>query len=273
MAAVKDIYEKLDGWAPFETQMSFDNAGLLVGRRDREVTGILVALDVTTPVVEEAAALGANLIVAHHPVIFDPVRSITDGTLTGKLLLSMAEHGIAAVCAHTNLDAAQGGVNDCLAQALGLEQIRMLAQDGVDREGRPYGIGRIGMAKEQGSAPEQYAAFVKEKLGAASVRFVDGGKPVCRVAVGGGSCGSMLMDVVNSGCDTFVTADVRYNVFLDAKALGINLMDAGHYATENVVCPTLAGFLKAEYPDMKVSISSSHQEVYREARRKGDAFA
>lgn len=265
MATVKEIYQKLDSWAPFETQMGFDNAGLLVGHEDREVTGILVALDVTLPVVEEAAARGANLIVAHHPIIFDPVRSVTDTTLVGKLILTMAERGIAAICAHTNLDAAQDGVNDCLARVLELEQIEMFVQDGVDREGRPYGIGRIGSAKEQGSGAAQFAAFVKEKLNAASVRFVDAGKPVRRVAVGGGSCGSMLMDAVKAGCDTFVTADLRYNVFLDAKALGINLMDAGHFATENVVCPALEGFLKRNFPDIAVERSLVHREVYGEA--------
>ncbi len=265
MATVKEVYQKLDSWAPFETQMGFDNAGLLVGHEEQQVAGILVALDVTLPVVEEASARGANLIVAHHPIIFDPVRSVTDVTLTGKLLLTMAEQGIAAICAHTNLDAAQGGVNDCLARALELEQIEMFVQDGVDCEGRPYGIGRIGAAKEQGSSAERFASFVKEKLHAASVRFVDAGKPVCQVAVGGGSCGNMLMDAVKAGCDTFVTADVKYNVFLDAKALGLNLMDAGHYATENVVCPVLAHFLKAEYPQMEVNISAIHQEVYRGA--------
>jgi dinuclear metal center YbgI/SA1388 family protein len=265
MATVKEIYQALDDWAPFETQMSFDNAGLLVGRQDQKVTGILVALDVTLPVVEEAAACGANLIVAHHPVIFDPVRSVSDATLTGALLLTMAERGIAAICAHTNLDAAQGGVNDCLAQALELEEIGLLTQDGTDRKGRAYGIGRTGLASAQETAPSAYAAFVKKKLGAASIRFVDGGKPVRRVAVGGGSCGSMLEDAVKAGCDTFVTADVKYNVFLDAKAMGLNLMDAGHYATENVVCPALVRFCREKFPEIPVSLSACHREVYQEA--------
>ena len=265
MATVKKVYETLDSWAPFETQMSFDNAGLLVGHENREVTSVLVALDVTQSVVEEAAALGCNLIVAHHPVIFEPVRTLTDSNPTGRVLLTMVEQGIAAICAHTNLDAAQGGVNDLLAQALQLNGNELLEQDGVDREGRPYGIGRIGAAHALGSSAGEYAAFVKEQLGAASVRFVDAGKPVSRVAVGGGSCGSMLMDAVKAGCDTFVTADVKYNVFLDAKELGINLMDAGHYATENVICPALADYLKQAFPELTIAISKRHAEVYQEA--------
>ena len=265
MATVKEIYEKLDGWAPFQTQMSFDNAGHLVGRTDRPVSSILVALDVTREVVREAVELGCELILAHHPVIFEPVRALTDATPTGRVLLDMVEQGIAAICAHTNLDAAQGGVNDCLAHALELENVVLLEQDGVDQMGRPYGIGRVGDAHVQGMNATQYASFVKEKLNAASVRFVDTGKPVRKVAVGGGSCGSMLMEAVQADCDTFVTSDVKYNIFLDAKEIGLNLMDAGHYATENVVCPEMERFLKNAFPGLKVHISQQHCEVYQEA--------
>ena len=263
MAAVKEIYQALDQWAPFETQMDFDNAGFLVGRGDRQVDKVLVALDITLEVAKEAAEAGCQLIVSHHPVIFHPVRTITDGDPTGRILLELAERGVAAVCAHTNLDAAQGGVNDCLAQALGLTQVEQLHQDGVDREGRPYGIGRVGQAHCPGLAAGEYAAFVKEKLGAASVRFADGGKPVRRVAVGGGSCGSMVADALAAGCDTFVTADVKYDQFLEAKALGITLMDAGHYATENVVCPKIVQYLSLKFPGIPMQIAQNHREAYR----------
>lgn len=264
MATVNEVLHKLDAWAPFETQMSFDNSGLLVGRGERTVTGVLVALDVTLPVVEEAKRLGCNLILAHHPVIFDPVRRMTGEDPNGRILLALAEYGIAAICAHTNLDAAQGGVNDCLAQRLELKDTVLLEQMGMDRAGHPYGIGRVGDAHQEGTAAE-YAAFVKKALNAASVRFVDTGRPVRRVAVGGGSCGSMLMDTVKAGCDTFVTADVKYNVFLDAKALGVNLMDAGHYATEQVVCPALVDFVEREFPELPVHLTKEHPEVYQEA--------
>jgi len=265
VATVKEIYEKLDGWAPFQIQMSFDNAGHLVGRADRLVSSILVALDVTREVVREAAELGCELIVAHHPVIFEPVRALTDANPTGRVLLDLVEQGIAAICAHTNLDAAQGGVNDCLAHALELGNVVLLEQDGVDQMGRPYGIGRVGDAHTQEMDAAEYAAFVKEKLNAASVRFVDTGEPVRKVAVGGGSCGSMLMEAVQAGCDTFVTSDVKYNIFLDAKEIGLNLMDAGHYATENVVCPAMERFLKEAFPELTVHISRQHCEVYQEA--------
>jgi len=262
VASVKEIYKFIDQIAPFDTQEGFDNAGFLVGRGDREVTKILVALDVTLEVAEEAHAKGAQLIVAHHPVIFQPVKSITDGTVTGRVLLALMEHGTAAICAHTNLDAAHGGVNGCLAQALGLSGIGQLCQAGVDGQGRPYGIGRVGTAHQPGLSAAEYAAFVKETLGSASVRYVDGGRPVQKVAVGGGACGSMLEDALAAGCDTFVTADLKYNQFLDAKASGLNLMDAGHFPTENVVCVPLARRLAKAFPEAEVFVSEVHREVY-----------
>ena len=263
MATVKEIYEFINSIAPFDIQESFDNAGFLVGRKDREVRRILVALDITHEVAEEAARLGAELIVAHHPVIFNPVKSVIDRTPTGEILLALIENKIAAICAHTNLDAARGGVNDCLAKALELTEIGQLCQAGVDTQGRPYGIGRVGTVHRPGLSAREYAAFVKERLNAANVRFVGGGKPVQRVAVGGGACGSMLEDVVAQGCDTFVTADLKYNQFLDAKALGLNLLDAGHFSTENVVCAPMARWLSEEFPMVEVRLSEVHREVYR----------
>ena len=263
MANVKDIYRFMDEIAPFDTQEGFDNAGFLVGRGDREVKKLLVALDVTPEVAEEARDLGAELIVAHHPVIFEPARSVTDETVTGRILLALAENKIAAICAHTNLDAAHGGVNGCLARALELTGIGQLCQAGVDGKGRPYGIGRIGTVHRPGLSAGEYAAFVKEKLGSACVRFTDGGRPVDKVAVGGGACGSMLADAAAAGCDTFVTADVKYNQFLDAKAMGINLLDAGHFPTENVVCAPLVQRLGETFPEVEVSLSKVHREIYR----------
>ena len=262
MATVATIFQTLDQWAPFETQMEFDTAGFLVGRGDREVQKILIALDITESVVDEAAAWGANLIVSHHPLIFHPIKRLTDETPTGRTLLALAEHSIAAICAHTNLDAAQGGVNVCLAQALELTDLEQLHLDGTDQNGQPYGIGRVGTCVNTGLSAADYAAFVKEKLRAAGVRFVDGGRPVWRVAVGGGSCGSMLSDALAAGCDTFVTADVKYDQFLEAKALGLTLLDAGHYATEQVVCPKMVQYLSLKFPGIPIKLSQTHSEVY-----------
>ena len=262
MATVREVYQYLDGLAPFSLQMSFDNAGFLVGRGSAQVTRILVSLDITEEVAAEAVELGAELIVSHHPVIFHPAKSITDATPDGRILLALTEGKIAAICAHTNLDAVAGGVNDALAQRLGLVQVEQLHQDGVDAAGRPYGIGRVGNTTGAPSYAPAFAAFVKEALGSYGVRYVDARRPVRRVAVGGGACADMLGDALALGCDTFVTSDVKYNGFLDAKALGMNLIDAGHYPTEQVVCPVLADWLSRGFPKVEVLSTRRHQEAF-----------
>ena len=260
MTTVGDIFEFLQEKAPFELQKNFDNAGFLVGRAGTQVNKILVALDITEQVVDEAAEQGAQLIVSHHPVIFGGVRSITDGTVTGRILLSLAEQGIAAICAHTNLDAVEDGVNDALALRLGLTDIEQLKQEGVDVQGRACGIGRVGRVSEQ--PLYDFAMGVKRLLGSNGLRLVDGGKPVRKVAVGGGACADMLDEVLAKECDTFVTSDIKYNHFLEAKAQGINLIDAGHFPTEDVVCPVLLDWLAERFPQISVSISKRHHEVF-----------
>ena len=262
MPTVREVYQFMDRIAPFRTQEDFDNAGFLVGRGEQAVTRVLVALDITLEVAEEARRRGAELIVSHHPVIFQPVKSLTDETAAGQVLLVLAEGGVAAICAHTNLDAAHGGVNGCLARALELSDIGQLCQAGLDDRGRPYGIGRVGTVHRPGLSAAEYAAYVKQRLGSACVRYADGGRPVQRVAVGGGACGSMLEDALAAGCDTFVTADVKYNQFLDAKALGLSLLDAGHFPTENVVCAPLARRLAKAFAQTEVFVSETHREVY-----------
>jgi len=261
VATVKEIYAYLDKKAPFSYQMSFDNSGFLVGRGEAEVSRIMVALDITEEVVAEALETGCQLIVSHHPIIFHPARTITDDDPTGRVLLALTENHIAAICAHTNLDAVAGGVNDALAQKLGLQNIALLHEDGQDENGTPYGIGRAGEVRGF-SDTRSFAAFVRDALNAQGLRLEDAGKPVRKVAVGGGACGDMLSDAAALGCDTFVTADVKYNVFLDARAMGVNLIDAGHFSTEDVVCPVLADWLTAVFPGVEVFRSKRHKEVF-----------
>lgn len=260
MTTVNEIYVFLQEKVPFELQESFDNAGFLVGRAKAQVSKILVALDITEQVVEEASELGAQLIVAHHPVIFGGVQAVTDQTVTGRILLALAENRIAAICAHTNLDKVEGGVNDALALRLGLTDIVQLKQEGEDGLGRPYGIGRVGYVTEQ--PLYDFAIGVKRLLGANGLRLVDGGRPAHKVAVGGGACAGMMGDVLAQGCDTFITSDVKYNHFLDAKAQGLNLIDAGHFPTEDVVCSVLQDWLAQRFPQISVAISMGHREVF-----------
>lgn len=249
MTTAADILKFIESIAPAELKAEWDNVGLLCGRADKQVKTVLVALDPFTHVCKEAADIGADLLVTHHPLILQPLSSVTDQTPVGKALMTLIANDIAAINAHTNLDCAAGGVNDTLAQTLGLSEIRPI--DSLLRMGR-----------FESTLPE-FLVQVKAKLSCDGLRYVDGRKPVRRVAVGGGSCGSELAQVIVAGCDTFVTADVKYNQFWDAKALGINLIDAGHFHTENPVCAVLAQKIRDTFPGISVLLSKKHSDCVK----------
>jgi len=254
MTTVNDILKFIESIAPPELKMDFDNVGLLCGRADKEVRTVLVALDPFVSVCREAAELGADLLVTHHPIIHGSISAVTDSTTYGQALLELITHDISAVNAHTNLDCAEGGVNDTLAARLGLQGVQKIPSD-------PQGLLRQGQVEKQ--ALEAFLPKVKQALGCAGLRYVDGGKPVHRVAVGGGSCGSDLPAVIASGCDTFVTADVKYNQFWDAKMLGVNMIDAGHFQTENPVVAVLAKKIQAAFPDIQIIVSEKHRDCMK----------
>jgi dinuclear metal center YbgI/SA1388 family protein len=258
MTTVADILKYVETVAPRSMKMDWDNVGLLCGSRTATVTKILVALDPFEHVCEEAAQWGAELIVTHHPLIFQAMKSITDDTSIGRGIRTLIRHDISAINAHTNLDQAPGGVNDVLAQTLGLSDIQVIDACGVDEEGRPWGLLRKGTVAPM--ALEQFLGNVKAALGCPGLRYVNSGKPVHQVAVGGGACAGELRAAVSAGCDTFVTADVKYNQFWDAKELGLNLIDAGHFYTENPVCAVLAAKLEAQFPQIQVQLSQTHAD-------------
>ena len=261
MTTVGDILSYLETLAPRSMKMDWDNVGLLCGGKNRPVTKVLVALDPFEGVCKEAVQWGAELILTHHPLIFSPLKSVTDETSIGRAVQLLCSAGISAINAHTNLDCAPGGVNDCLAQTLELSDVQVIAPSGVDELGRPWGLLRQGAVEIQPLS--DFLPHVKEALHCDGLRYVNGGKPVHRVAVGGGACASELMDAVNAGCDTFVTADVKYNQFWDAHDLGLNLIDAGHFATENPVTALLAEKIAAQFPELNVKISETHRDCMK----------
>ena len=254
MPTIHEVENALYALAPRELAQSWDNVGLLVGSPVQEVRRVLTALDITAAVVDEAARLGAELIVAHHPVMncnWHPVQTLRDDNPQGQILFQLVKGGIGAICMHTNLDAAKGGVNDALAEAIGLEEVSCVEENGIERVGNlPQTVTLL-----------DFLARVQEGLHPNGIRYVDSGKPICRVAVGGGACGSFFTRAVALGCDALVTADVKYDQFLDAKALGLSLIDAGHFPTEDVVCPVLVRYLEEYFPDLKVYRSEVHREV------------
>ncbi|MCL2392557.1 MAG: Nif3-like dinuclear metal center hexameric protein [Oscillospiraceae bacterium] len=262
MTTVNDVYEFLNKIAPVDMKMEFDNVGFLVGRANDEVLKIVVALDITNDVILEAIDYEAQLIVSHHPLFFS-IKSVTDNDLIGKKIIHMLNADLSAICMHTNLDAARGGVNDALAKAAGITDcgaVEFLVQGSSLPTGETYAIGRVGhLAKP--CFMQEYLEVLKKALGANALRYYDSGREVHKIAVVGGSGGDELYTAIKHGCDTFVTADIKYHLFLEAKELGINLIDADHFCTENTVTQVLFEKLSKTFPDLQVIVSKRHKQT------------
>ena len=261
MTTVADILNFVETLAPRAMKMDWDNVGMLCGSRSTPVTRVLVALDPFEHVCAEAADWGAQVIVTHHPLIFRPVPNVTDETSVGRGLMTLIRNGISAVNAHTNLDQSPGGVNDELAKRLALVNVQVLNPCGTTESGESWGLLRAGEVPEQ--PLDAFLNRVKTLLGCEGLRYVNGGRPVRRVCVGGGSCADGMLEAIAAGCDTFVTADIKYNQFWDAQDLGLNLIDAGHFYTENPVVPVLAEKIAAAFPGVEVKISETHRDCMR----------
>ena len=260
MTTVSSILRFVESVAPPYMKEDWDHVGLNCGHTGSPVKKVLVALDPFPHVCREAKEWGADLLVTHHALIWKP-DFITDTDVQGRSVLFLIENHIAHINAHTNLDLAPGGVNDVLADRLGLQAVEIISPKGIIPPGVEYGLLRSGFVKEQSLA--DFLGWVKTALGCDGLRYVDAGKPVHKVAVGGGSCGGGLMEAQQAGCDTFVTSDIKYNQFWDAQELGLNLIDAGHFYTENPVVSVLAEKIAAAFPEVQVKISETHRDCMK----------
>lgn len=232
MAKVKDFYGYLNSIAPFETQVDWDNSGMLVGDMDAEVKKVAVVLDITHEEIKKAKAIGADLIISHHPVIFNPIKSVTKGSVPYELVAS----SINALCCHTPLDIADGGTNDSLAKLLGIE---------VTRTEDP--ILRLGTVEP--TTAENLAGKIAKTLNT-KVRYADAGKTIKKIAICTGA-GCSLIEAAGE-IDAFITGDASHHNFLDCVQAGITLIAAGHYETEIVVVPVLVRKLQAQFPDIEI---------------------
>lgn len=229
-ATVDDIVKLLENEIPVDAAEEWDNVGLMLGRRNGCVKNIILALDFTEDVLEQALAKKAEFILTHHPAIFKKLASVTDGDWQQELLLRAAEHGIAVYSAHTNLDSVGNGVNYSLSKNLKLTDVDVLDDTS--------GIGVIGTLKAKNL--DVLAAYVKQVLQAPYVIVGNAGKKVERVAVCGGSGSEFIRQALAKGADTFVTGDVKYHDAQRAIFNGLNIIDAGHQATEFPVLDDLA---------------------------------
>lgn len=255
MITVNQIYEAMQAIAPLELAEHWDNPGLLVdcgGQMHR----VLAALDITPEVVAEAAAKQCEMIVSHHPVIFDPLKKIGPQDVPFQLV----QAGISAICMHTNLDATEGGVNEVLAGIFGMRDWEVFAD----------GCGRVGEV-EPITVPE-LARKAQAVLGgrcnrprsgpAVQVKFADTGRTVKRLAVISGAGGSMFEDALAVGADCLLTGEANHHAAIDAVRLGLSLVAAGHYATEFPVCAAIADRLRTAFPELEVRVSGENRDPF-----------
>lgn len=237
MTTVRDILEFTETFAPLNTAADFDNCGVLAGNTKQKVTKVLLALDITKSVVEEAKKLGAELIISHHPVIFSPLKSLSSESVPYLL----AKYDITALCLHTNLDIAETcGVNICLADTLKLSEQKLYADDFVltGKLCSPMSI-------------EEFASFVKDCLGTPCVAYTPSDRAIKTVGICSGAGGDFYSVAQEKGADAFLTGEAKHHEYIAAAEHGISLVTAGHFHTEDVVINPLRKKLAEKFTDVE----------------------
>lgn len=242
---IKEVYDFLDFIAPFSTAAEWDNCGLSVGSLENEFTKILIALDVTENLIDEAVKIGAELVVTHHPLIFNPVSELESSSLIYKAVKS----GVTFISSHTCLDKATGGVNDCLAVRTGIKNIRKTEVDEFLK------IGEIEPCKAS-----DFAGKIKSALGG-KVAFTQGDKIIKTVAFCSGGGGDLINATACVGADALLTGEAKHHEYLEANRLGIALFDAGHFETEVIVCEFLRKSLALQFSDAEVMVFDEKSPV------------
>lgn len=239
---VKELERLVGEIAPYELAETWDNVGLLVGRADKTVTRVLTALDLTDDVIREAAELGAQAIVTHHPIMMDARKRMTDGDREGRLLLALAENGIAHIAAHTNFDSAPGGVNDTLLALMGAANVR------------GEGCIRVGDV-EAGTTFGDLCARAQRKLHTVVRAYGGADTPVSRLGCCSGAGGSLFPDAIALDADCFITGEIKHHVALEAMDEGMCVIEAGHFETENPACEVMANALQNACDALKYNVT------------------
>lgn len=243
------ITEKLEELSPVSYAENWDNCGLLVGRKDKNVETVFIALDATGPVIREAVSQGADLILTHHPLIFKGVKRVSSDDFVGKRVLKLAQNDICLYAMHTNFDVM--GMADAAADILELRNREVLSltyEDDISKEGfgRTGRLGRIMTLDECG-------AFVRDKFDAGSVRiYGDGDIEIERAAILPGSGSSMIKDAIKSGAEVMITGDISHHDGIDAWEQGLAVIDAGHYGIEHIFISYMEEFLSRNFPRLTV---------------------
>ncbi|MDX2286515.1 MAG: Nif3-like dinuclear metal center hexameric protein [Bacteroidia bacterium] len=247
---IRELAAVLEQWAPLPAAESYDNPGLLAGEPEAEIRSVLVSLDVTEAVLDEAQQLGANLVIAHHPIWFTPRKRLTGEDYVSRILIRAIRQDISLYAIHTNLDNVRSGVNHRICERLGLEPEGFLRP----APGGELGAGMTGMLPA--ALPQaEFLQRVKAAFGCGGIRYAAGGPAqIRRVAVCGGAGSFLIPDALRAGADAFVTADITYHKFFDAEGRCL-LLDIGHYESEQFTSQLICEFLSKHFRNFAVHLS------------------
>lgn len=259
MTIQQNIASLIEQHAPLRLQEEYDNSGLQVGDLHQGVTHILISLDVTEETVAEAQAIGAEMIISHHPLLFRPLKKITPETYIGRTVMAAVRAGITLYAAHTNLDNAPQGVNYKIAEKLGLEEIRPLSPLPSDRTRSlaedfisGCGSGVIGNLS-QSMTDKDFVDLVKKRFRCPCIKYTASRNKIRRVALCGGAGSFLINAALREKADAFLTGEVGYHAFFGHPE--IMILEAGHYETEQYTCQLLAEIIESKFPDVKCSIT------------------
>ena len=257
MVKVKDIVNAIEKFAPKELAYSWDNTGFICGDCEREVKKVFLTLDVFKETVDEAVAYGCDMIISHHPILFKGIQVIDYKKQQGYIVKELIKNDIALYASHTSMDCASSGINDVLANKLGIKDADIIEKN---TEFSGCGLGRIGNISEK-TTLKDYAEFVKKALDTPFVRVCgDFNKGIKTVAVGGGACDDLIPEAIAMGADVLVTADMKYHISAEAVEGGLAVIDAGHYPTEVFVMDIFENLLCGM--DVEI-VKSSHKDVFK----------
>jgi dinuclear metal center YbgI/SA1388 family protein len=249
---VRDVIKVIEDFAPLGLQEKWDNSGLCIGSPEAEVSSVLLGLDCTEALVDEAIACGADMIITHHPLIFSGLKKISPEDQVGAAVIKAISNGISVYAAHTSADKVIAGVSGAMAARLGLVEVEIL-----DEDGEGTGLGVVGNLPEPVSA-EKAVALVKDRFSLKAMRTsrpVEG--KISRIAMCGGSGGSLIAAAMASGAQLYISGDISYHNFFTKE--GFMIMDIGHYESEIEIVDILFSLLRKNFPTFAVRIT---QNIY-----------
>lgn len=245
----KEIVQVIEAAYPREAALDFDNVGLLAGRAEKEVKRVYIALDATDAVIDRAVEEGADMLITHHPLIFSPLKKVTDEDFVSRRVVKLIQNDISYYAMHTNYDVL--GMAELAEKILGIRNTEVLDIT-MEKDGKPEGIGRIGEL-EKPMTLEECCVYVKHKLNLGSLKvFGDMQAEVSRLAISPGSGKTAIAAAIAKGADVLVTGDIGHHDGLDAVEQGLAVIDAGHYGTEYIFIDDMRRFLEDKLPVLDV---------------------